>query len=82
MDLVTVPCSAYVFLMRSVEDIEAEIEKLSPSEVKRLAEWLAEYQAGLWDELIAEDAQPGGRLRQVIDEAKSDFKARKTRPLP
>ena len=82
MDLVTVPCSAYVFLMRSVEDIEAEIEKLSPSEVKRLAEWLAEYQAGLWDEQITEDAQPGGRLRQVIDEAKSDFKAGKTRPLP
>ena len=76
MDLVTVPCSAYVFLMRSVEDIEAEIEKLPPSEVKRLAEWLAEYQARLWDEQIAADAQPGGRQRQLIDEAKSGFQSR------
>jgi hypothetical protein len=68
--------------MRGVEDIKAETEKLPPSEVKCLAEWLAEYQARLWDEQIAKDAQPGGRLRQLIDEAKSDFKAGKTRPLP
>jgi hypothetical protein len=82
MMLVTIPRSAYLSLMRSVEDIEAEIEKLPPSEVKRLAEWLAEYQAHLWDEEIARDAQPGGRLRQLIDEAKADFKSGKTRPLP
>jgi hypothetical protein len=67
--------------MRSVEDIEAEIEELPPAEVRRLAEWLAEYQARLWDSQIAEDAQPDGRLRQLIDEAKTDFKAGRTRPL-
>jgi hypothetical protein len=68
--------------MRSVEDIEAEIEKLPAADVRRLAEWLTEYQSRLWDSQIVEDAQPNGRLRQLIDEAKTDFKAGKTRPLP
>jgi hypothetical protein len=69
--------------MRSVvEDIEAEIETLPPDEVERLAEWLAEYRARAWDSRIAEDAGPGGPLRRFIDEAKSDFKAGKTRRLP
>jgi hypothetical protein len=68
--------------MRSVEDIQAEIEKLSPDEVERLAEWLAEYRARAWDSRIAEDAGPGGPLRRFIDEALSDFKAGKTRRLP
>lgn len=72
---------AHLFLMRSVEDIQAEIEKLPPSEVKCLAEWLAEYEAWLWDKHIKKDVQPGGHLRQLIDEAKADFKAGKTRPL-
>ena len=71
----------YLFRMRSVEDIEAEIEKLPAAEVRRLAEWLTEYQARLWDSQIVEDAQPSGRLRQLIDEAKADFKNGRTRPL-
>jgi hypothetical protein len=68
--------------MRSVEDIEAEIEKLPPEQIERLAEWLAEYRARVWDSRIAEDAGPGGPLRRFIDQAKSDFKASKTRRLP
>ena len=72
----------YLFEMRSIEDIEAEIERLPPNEVNRLADWLAEYRAQLWDSQIAEDAKPGGRLRRLVDEAKSDLKTGKTRPLP
>jgi len=68
--------------MRSVEDIEAEIEKLPPDELERLAEWLAEYREQAWDKQIAKDAEPGGPLRRFIDEAISDLKAGRTRPLP
>ena len=68
--------------MRRLEEIEAEIEKLPPDEVERLAEWLAEYRARAWDSRIAEDAGPSGPLRRFIDEALSDFKAGKTRRLP
>ena len=68
--------------MRDVKEIQAEIEKLAPDEVERLAEWLAEYRARAWDNQIAEDARPGGPLRRLIDKAKSDFHAGKTRRLP
>jgi hypothetical protein len=68
--------------MRSVEDIQAEIEKLAPDEVERLAEWLAEYRERAWDNQIAEDAKTGGPLCRFIDEALSDFKAGKARRLP
>jgi hypothetical protein len=68
--------------MRNVEDLQTEIEQLPPAEVERLAEWLAEYRARTWDSRIAEDAQPGGRLRRLIDQAKSDFRTGKTRQLP
>lgn len=73
---------AYPLCMRSVEDIEAEIQKLPPGEVVRLAEWLAEYQAYAWDKKIADDAKSGGRLRRLVDAAKSDLKAGRTRLLP
>jgi hypothetical protein len=68
--------------MRSVEDIEAEIEKLPPEELERLAEWLAECRAQAWDRQIAKDTWPGRSLRRFIDEAISDLKTSKTRPLP
>jgi hypothetical protein len=68
--------------MRNVEDIEAEIEKLAPDELERLAEWLAEYRAQAWDKQMAKDSELGGPLRRFIDEAKSDLKAGRTRPLP
>ena len=68
--------------MRSIEDIEAEIEKLPPSEVSRLAEWLAEYRARAWEKEIADDARPGGRLRKHIDAAKADLRAGRPRSLP
>jgi hypothetical protein len=68
--------------MSNVEDLQTEIEKLHPTEVERLAEWLDEYKAQAWDNQIAEDAQPGGRLRLLIDQAKLNFCAGKTHRLP
>ena len=72
----------YLAPMRSEEDNEAEIEKLPPEELDRLAEWLAEYWAQAWDRQIAKDAAPGGPLRRFIDEAISDLKACRTCTLP
>lgn len=72
MPLETILHWEYPSSMRSVEEIEAEIQKLPPEEVDRLAEWLAEYRALAWDKKIIEDAGPDGRLRRLIDEAKSD----------
>jgi hypothetical protein len=67
--------------MKSVKDLQSEIYKLPPADVEYLAEWLAEYRARAWDSQIAEDAKPGGRLRRMVDQAKSDFRAGKTRRM-
>lgn len=39
---------AYPSVMRSVEEIEAEIAKLPSAPVRQVAKWLAEYEAELW----------------------------------
>lgn len=57
--------------MRSIEKLQAEIEKLPPADVERLAEWLAEFRAQAWDKQIPEDARPGRPLRRLIDKANS-----------
>ena len=72
---------AYSCVMRSVEEIQAEIAKLTPSEVRRVAKWLAEYEAEIWDKQIEEDAA-AGKLDRFIEEALDEHRRGKTRPLP
>jgi hypothetical protein len=72
---------AYPFVMRSVEEIEAEIAKLTPAEVHRVAKWLAKYEAELWDKQIEEDAS-AGKLDRFVQEALEEYRQGKTRPLP
>ncbi len=67
--------------MRSVEEIQSEIAKLKPAEVRRIAKWLAEYEADLWDRQIAEDAA-AGKLDPFVEEALAEYREGKTRPLP
>jgi hypothetical protein len=81
MSLEGAPHLSYPCVMRSVEEIEAEIAKLTPSEVHKVAEWLAEYRAELWDKQIKEDAV-SGKLDRFIEEALDEHRQGKTRPLP
>jgi hypothetical protein len=67
--------------MRSVKEIQAEIAKLTPSEVRQVAKWLAEYEAEIWDKQIEEDAA-AGKLDRFIEEALDEHRRGKTRPLP
>ena len=67
--------------MRSVEDIEAEIAKLNPAEVRQVAKWLAEYEAALWGKQIAEDSA-AGKLDRFINEALEEYSHGKARNLP
>jgi hypothetical protein len=67
--------------MSPVEKIEAEIAKLSPKEVMQLTQWLVEYDARLWDKEIEHDAK-SGRLDKFVEEAKTDYRAGRTHPLP
>lgn len=66
--------------MRSVAEIQAEIEKLSRAEQRKLAQWFAEIQADAWDAQIEEDVN-SGRLDHLIAQAESDIAAGRTKPL-
>ncbi len=66
--------------MRSVADIQAEIEKLSSADQRRLADWLEELQADAWDAQIEEDIK-AGRLDHLIAQAEADVAAGRTKPL-
>ena len=66
--------------MSTVAKIRAEIEKLTPSEQRELAQWFAEMQADAWDAQIEEDIQ-AGRLDHLIVQAEADIAAGPTKPL-
>jgi len=66
--------------MRSVSEIQAEIEKLSREEQLELERWFAEMQADAWDAQIEEDIK-AGRLDHLIAQAEADIAAGRTRPL-
>ncbi|HMG73951.1 MAG TPA: hypothetical protein VK582_10655 [Pyrinomonadaceae bacterium] len=66
--------------MSTVAKIRAEIEKLTQSEQRELAQWFAEMQADAWDAQIEEDIQ-AGRLDRLIVQAEADIAAGRTKPL-
>jgi hypothetical protein len=67
--------------MKTVEEIEREIQKLPPSGVAKLSTWLAEYDAKVWDKQIEEDAA-SGRLDFLFEEADKERKSGKLRDWP
>ena len=66
--------------MTKLEKIEQEIAALDPTDVRKLAEWLAAYQADLWDRQIEEDAK-SGRLDKFTETARIEIASGKFRPL-
>ena len=43
----------------SVQEIETAIQKLTPQEIKAVAQWLDEYREEMWDRQIEADAKAG-----------------------
>jgi hypothetical protein len=66
--------------MTKLEKIEKEIASLDPSDVRKLSDWFAAYEADLWDNQIAKDAA-GGKLDALIEKAKRDIAKGKVSPL-
>ena len=64
----------------TVDEIESAIKKLPPDEVSKLSEWLAEFEARIWDKQIADDLQ-SGKLQNLLDEAEKDFAEGNCQPL-
>ena len=71
-------------MTRTVEKIAAEVRALPDAELDELLAWLAEFESqrmDAWDKQIAADAMPGGRLQGLLDRARNDIAASRTKPL-
>jgi hypothetical protein len=67
-----------------VQQIAEQIKSLPDDEREEFLSWLADYQlehTDAWDDEIANDAKPGGRLSNVVDRARRDIAEGRTRPL-
>ena len=67
--------------MSTVVEIEKAIQKLTPKEIKAVADWLQEFREEMWDEQIDADAKVG-KLDKFIAKARADYRAGKARPFP
>ncbi len=68
----------------NVQKIVDEVKALPEEEREELLTWLAEYDiqhADEWDEELARDSQPGGRLEGVLERVRKDIAAGRTKPL-
>ena len=71
-------------MTRTVEKIAAEVSALPDAELDELLAWLADFESqrmDAWDGEIATDSLPGGRLQGLLDRAKEDIAAGRTKPL-
>ena len=68
----------------AVEKIVDEVKSLPRAQLDEFLAWLAEYELQQPDDLdqeMARDSLPGGRLQDVIDRARKDIAAGRTKPL-
>jgi hypothetical protein len=66
--------------MTKLEKIEKEIATLGRDDLRKLSEWLADYQADLWDAQIEADAN-AGRLDALAEQALADHRSGKSKTL-
>jgi hypothetical protein len=67
-----------------VEQIAEQVKSLPLSEREELLAWLADFELGqvdAWDEEMARDSQPGGRMQHVLDRVRRDIAEGRTKPL-
>ena len=73
--------SLYLAIMKTVEEIEHEIQELPVPDVARLSAWLSEYDGKVWDRQMDEDAA-SGKLDSLFEESEKERKAGKLRIWP
>jgi hypothetical protein len=62
--------------MRKIENIEREIQGLSPSELAAFRKWFREFDAEAWDRQIKEDIE-AGKLDSLANVALKAFESGK-----
>ena len=66
--------------MGKVENIEQEIQDLTPSELATFRRWFLEFDTQIWDRQIEEDVGKG-KLDKLADEALAAHRAGKSKEL-
>jgi hypothetical protein len=67
-----------------VQHIAEQVKALPVGEREEFLSWLAAFELGqpdAWDEEIARDSAPSGRMRQVLDRVRRDIAEGRTKPL-
>ena len=67
-----------------VEKIAEQVKALPEDQREEFLSWLAEFElehSDEWDEEIARDSQPGGRLEHVLERVRRDIAEGRTKPL-
>jgi hypothetical protein len=63
-----------------IEQIEGQVRKLSPDELKAFRSWFAQFDAGNWDRQIEADAK-NGKLLSVAERALRDHESGRSTEL-
>ena len=66
--------------MSAIEQLEQQVQSLSPADLAQFRAWFLEYDEQLWDQQIAADRK-ARKLDKLIAEARADFEAGKARTL-
>lgn len=72
--------SMCLVIMGKIENIERQIEALSPEELAQFRAWFLEFDWAAWDRQLEADIQ-AGKLDRLSQEARRDHAADKTTPL-
>jgi hypothetical protein len=72
--------SIWLVIMGKIENIERQIEALSPEELAQFRAWFLEFDWAAWDRQLEADIQ-AGKLDRLVQEARRDHAADKTTPL-
>ena len=66
--------------MRKVQELENEVQQLSPDELAAFRDWFRKYDSDEWDKEIEADIS-AGRLDRFAEEAIAAHKAGRTREI-
>jgi hypothetical protein len=63
-----------------IKDIEKAIVQLPAKDLDKLAHWLEDYRAQMWDKQIEEDLE-AGRLDALLAEVNEEYEAGLSQPM-
>lgn len=66
--------------MSKIEELEQQVQALSPEELARFREWFLEFDWAAWDRQLERDVR-AGKLDALAEKALRDYAEGKTKPL-